>query len=171
MAPTQLREVRQQALLGKYAVHLVHHGHRRAAGLLDALEHEVVFLRPAQRFDDEHHEVRIVERTRCGPIHRLVETTRFASMQTGRIDERDLHRRQIHDADDAMTRRLRARRDDAQFLADERVQQRGFADVRPTDECGETAAKLALWRCRSPAALQSISCRSSLMEPCRLSAH
>ena len=55
-----------------------------------------------------------------------------------------------HDADDAVARRLRLLRRDADLLADERVEQRRLADARPADDRDVAAAKRR--RCGASAA-------------------
>ena len=65
-------------------------------------------------------------------MRRLSERARV--VDAGRVDEDDLRLGQRPDADDAVPRRLRLRRDDRDLRADERVQQRRLADVRPADD-------------------------------------
>ena len=66
-----------------------------------------------------------------------------ALVQARRVDEGDLRVRQVHQPEHAMARGLRPRRDDGELLPDQRVQQRGLADVGPADQRGEAAAMLA----------------------------
>ena len=137
----ELRHERQQLILRVNHVDLVDDGDGFAARLADALQDRLVFLAEAQRFDDEHHEIRIGERRRGRAIHGAIERALFAEMQARRVDESDLHARPIEHAEHAMARGLRARRDDGKFFADQRVEQRRLADVRPADERGETRAE------------------------------
>ena len=107
----------------------------------DALQHGLVFLAEAQRFDHEHHEVRVGQRRGGGAIHGAIERAPLAEMQPGRIDERQLHARTIEHAEHAMPRGLRPRRDDGQLLADQRIEQRRLADVGTADQRGEAGAE------------------------------
>ena len=93
------------------------------------------------RLDHEHDEVRIGERRGGRAVHGAIERALFAEMQPRRIDEGDLHARTIEHAEHAVARGLRARRDDGEFFADERIEQRRLADVGTADERGETRAK------------------------------
>src|SRR3546814_4903120 len=60
-------------------------------------------------------------------------------MQARRIDKHDLAFRPVDDALDAMPRGLWLVRDDADLAAHQRVHQRTFADVGPTDDGDEAA--------------------------------
>jgi len=60
-------------------------------------------------------------------------------VQTRRVDESNLQIRSIDETGDAMSGRLRTRRDDRKLLTDERVEQRGLADVRSSHERYESA--------------------------------
>ena len=69
----------------------------------------------------------------------------------------------VPNAQDAITSRLRAGRDDAQLLPEDRVQQGGLADVGATDQCdvaasmgrvGHAGAVLTLGLCRRPGGRQ-----------------
>jgi hypothetical protein len=67
-------------------------------------------------------------------------------VQARRVDERDLQRRRllrVH-AEDAGARRLRLGRRDRQLLAEQRVEQRGLADVGAADDRAAAAARLGL---------------------------
>ena len=71
-------------------------------------------------------------------MHRTVQAAvdralRFA-VQTGSVDVKDLPARRIGDAEDALARGVRARRDDGEMRIDQRVQQRGLADVGTPDD-------------------------------------
>jgi hypothetical protein len=61
-------------------------------------------------------------------------------MHAWRIDENDLVFRPGQDAEDAMTRGLWLGTDNADFAFQQGVQQRGFADIRSSDDGREAAA-------------------------------
>jgi hypothetical protein len=58
-----------------------------------------------------------------------------------RIDQNDLRVFAIEDALNAIAGGLRFRRDDGDFLADESIDERGFARVGAADDCDETRLK------------------------------
>src|SRR3546814_17214672 len=72
-------------------------------------------------------------------VHRPIQPARFTLMQARRIDKHDLAFRPVDDALDAMPRGLWLVRDDADLAAHQRVNQRTFADVGPTDDGDEAA--------------------------------
>ncbi len=126
-----------------------------AAAVLDALEHGRVFLAEAQGFDHEDHEVRIGQRGGRRAVHGAVERATLAQVQAGRVDEGELHARAVQHAQHAMPRGLRARRHDGQLFADERVQQRGFADVGTADDRREPGAKCGALETCTPIAFNA----------------
>ena len=70
------------------------------------------------------------------PMQRALRAARMAR----RIDEHGLIGAAIQHAEHALSRRVRLVRDDAELLADERVQQCRLADVRPAHDRNEAAA-------------------------------
>ncbi len=141
MACRQLRNVGQQPIAGLRAIDLVHRSDRRPPGLDDASKGEIVFRGPAQPFDDDYHQIRILQRGGRRPVHRPIQRARGVTVQPRGIDEGDLRRRQIGYADDPVARGLGTGCDDAHFLSNQGVQQRRLADVRPADQRGEPASK------------------------------
>ena len=79
--------------------------------------------------------------------HEPMQRALRAARVTRRIDEHGLIGAAIQHAEHALARRVRLVRDDAELLADERVQQRRFADVRPADDRDEAAAAACLCQC------------------------
>src|SRR5687768_3277785 len=61
-----------------------------------------------------------------------------------RIDEHGLIGAAIQHPEHALTRGMGLVRDNADLLADQRIQQRGFADVRAADDRNEAAAARGL---------------------------
>ncbi len=142
VARAQLAEVRQQLRARPHAIDLVHRGDRRPPGARQAREHQLILRSPGERLHHQHHEVGVLERGGRGAVHGLVEGAARPGVQPRGVDERDLRLRQAHDAEDAVAGGLRARRDDGQLGADQRIEQRRLADVRPPDQGGKTAAKI-----------------------------
>ena len=79
-------------------------------------------------------------------VHPLVEPRAVPRLETGRVDEDELRVARGQDAGDAVTRRLRLARGDADLLADQVVEQRRLADVGPADDGDVAAAERR--RCR-----------------------
>src|SRR5262249_14251648 len=75
----------------------------------------------------------------CDFAHHLFVQRGFAFMQSWRIDEDDLPLFIRHDSLDAVASRLRFRRDDGDFLADEAIEQGGFSGIRASDYGDETS--------------------------------
>ena len=74
------------------------------------------------------------------PRHEPMQRALRPPRMPRRIDEDGLIGAAIQHAEHALARRMRLVRDDAELLADERVQQRRLADVRPADDRDEAAA-------------------------------
>src|SRR2546430_4505190 len=87
---------------------------------------------------DEADEVHILDRAARDRLHEVPEPT-AGRVEPGRVDKDDLRAPEILDAGDPVARRLGARRDDREFLADEAVQERRLARVRTADEGHEPA--------------------------------
>ena len=93
--------------------------------------------------DDEQRHVAILERLVDLPRHEPMQRALRAARMPRRVDEHGLIGAAIQHAEHALPRRVRLVRDDAELLADEGVQQRRLADVRPADDRHEAAA--AAW--------------------------
>src|SRR5258706_7480571 len=63
------------------------------------------------------------------------------SLESGRIDEDELGRMGGEDAAKAMSRGLRIARGDAEFLSQQRIHQRGLADIGAPDQGDRAATK------------------------------
>ncbi len=138
--PAQLLDERQQPLLREHFVGLVEHQDDRPALLHQLVEHALIFVGPAQRLDDEHVHVGVLQRSQRRAVHVTVHRAAGARVQAGRVDEDHLRGGSRQDAEDAVPRRLRLRADDADLAAEQRVQQRRLADVRPADDRCESTA-------------------------------
>ena len=96
------------------------------------------------------------------PRHEPVQRALRAPRVTRRVDEDGLIGAAVQHAEHALARRVRLVRDDADLLADQRVQQRGLADVRPADDRDEAAAaRSAGHPSRSPVSTDSIAAAAS----------
>ncbi len=84
------------------------------------------------------------------PRHEPMQRALRAARVPRRVDEHGLIRAAIQHAEHALARRVRLVGDDAELLADERVQQRRFADVRSADDRDEAATAACLCQCCSP---------------------
>src|SRR5437870_7884047 len=104
------------------------------------LDEPRIGIRPLGGVDDRTHEVDVLQRALGRSRHELAELAGDRP-QAGRIHEDDLRRRQIADPRDPVTRRLRPRRHDGELLADEPVQQRRLARVRPSDQRHEAGTR------------------------------
>src|SRR5690606_12734053 len=93
---------------------------------------------------------------RPGPHRALKRVLRLE--QSRRIDEHELRVFRREDTRHTLARRLRARRDDAQLLAQERVEQRRLSDVRSADEGDVPGARYGFHRaeCRGPCGSRSM---------------
>ena len=99
-----------------------------------------VFLAEAARLDDEENDVDVAERARDGAVQRAIERGGMPRLEARRIDEDELRFALRADSGDAMPRRLRLVRGDADLLPDQGVEQCRLADVRPPDDGHQAAA-------------------------------
>ncbi len=122
-------------------VDLVHHEHRRRTGVRDPRRDEPVARTDGvRRVDHETDDIDLAkrrERTLVGPL----AEQRPRLVDTGRVEEDDLT--VVGGAHTAHlgARRLRPVGDDRHLRADEAVDERGLADVRPPYHRHEAAAK------------------------------
>ena len=86
--------------------------------------------------------VGVAERTGELARHRCVELVAAFPEEARRIDEGGLEIAAVQDAEQPVTGRVGFRAHDGQFLPEQRVQQRGLADVRPAHDGHEPAAKV-----------------------------
>src|SRR5690348_254323 len=89
--------------------------------------------------DEVGDEVGVVERAECGLAHGALEAV-LRIQESGGVEEDDLEIVAGEDAEDAVAGGLGFGADDAEFLADEAVEQGGFAGVRLATE-GEEAGR------------------------------
>ena len=91
------------------------------------------------RLDHVQNDVRGNQGIGDGLVQRLVQRVRVARLEAGRVDVDELCVRQGLDARDAVARRLRLARGDADLRADQHVHQGRFAHVRAAHD-GDIAA-------------------------------
>ena len=137
---THLLHERKQRVLIRHAIELVRdqqRGYRRR----NQVEHLLVVRAEAAGFDHEQDRVDRTQRGRDRAVERTVQRAAVLGLETRRVDEDVLRVFQRMNAGDAMARGLRLARRDTDFLADQRVHQRGLADVRAADDRDHAAAK------------------------------
>src|SRR5882724_2048022 len=134
-----LLEKRQQAL-GFGRVDLVHDQEQRDPRR-SQFQQRAIFRSEALRFDDQSHHIDRFERSANRAVHHAIERTEMPGLESGRIDEDELGRLGGEDAAKAMSRGLRLARGDAEFLSQQRIHQRGLADVGAPDQGDRAATK------------------------------
>ena len=103
-------------------------------------QHLGIVQSEAAGLDHEQHHVHIGQHAVHGAVQRAVQRGGVLGLKTGGVDEDELRTPDRADAGDAVPRGLRLGRGDADLLPDQRVQQRGFAHVRTTDDGDQSAA-------------------------------
>jgi len=96
----------------------------------------------AGRVDDVNDNIDAFDGVADFVVEILDEPVRLRLEQARRVDEDDLARRPVDDAVIGVAGGLRFGRDDGDLGADERVQQRGFANVCTTDEDSKTGFQI-----------------------------
>ena len=92
--------------------------------------------------DHEHHDTSTPpSASRTARLRRSLSARAMPRLEAGRVDVHHLRVVAGDDAEDAIARRLRLLRRDADLLADERVHERRLADARPADDRDVAAAK------------------------------
>ena len=145
----QLRHLRQQRVLVLQAVDLVERDDDARARRQQA-DHRAIGSGGAAGLDHQHRRVDVGEALGHRAVHPLVEPRAVPRLKAGRVDEDDLGVRRRQDPGDAVARRLRLLRGDADLLADQAIEQRRLADVRPADDRHVAAAEPAARRARQP---------------------
>src|SRR6185369_15482480 len=121
---------------------------------IDFVQDEDGLALEALRFFEEHgiaqgtdgggvdHEEKEVDAFESGGdfVHHLATESGVGVVKAGRVDENDLTFGSGNDALDAVAGGLRLGGDDGDFLADEAVEERGFAGVRAADDSDEAGA-------------------------------
>ena len=126
-------ERQQQTFVGEF-VDFVDHQQAGNAGLLQRRIRERVVISPTTRFDHQHDRIDVGHRAACRAIHVAIHRPRLLAMDARRIDQQQLPFRKTGNAEHTMSSRLRARRHDADFRPHQRVDQSGFAHIRPADD-------------------------------------
>ncbi len=141
MAPREFGQARQQPGAVLDPVDLVEHQHHRQSGGGAGRKRRVVLGRPARGLDHQRDHVGVAERATRGAVEVPVDRAPGGLVQARRVDEHQLPAGDGMHAEDAMARGLRLRRDDADLVADQRVDQRGLAHVGAPDDRHQTAAE------------------------------
>ena len=141
---------------------------------LQGLGDAVVFVRPVSRFADVQDEVNVVHALPGGAVHVAVDGFVAVLVDTGGIDEDKLVIAAAVDAEQGMPRGLRLAAGDGDFLAEEVVDEGGFADVGAADD-GDVSGALGhvlflYWASSSAAAccsafLRLLPCASAMYSP------
>src|SRR3954451_9109204 len=119
--------------------------------------------------EHEAHDVNVAERRLRGVVEPLAEE-RAGPVDARGIDEHDLRVRPCEDAAHLRSRRLQLVRDDRDLRAEDAVEQRGLADVRPPDQRGEPRShSLSRSRCGWNDARREMRTRP-MRRPCTFSA-
>ena len=141
-----LRDERQQPLFVE-RVNLVQQQEAGLAALLDDVEHELVAgTELRRRIHDQQQQIaafqRVVHFLHHAPVQRV-----DGLVNSGSVHQNDLSggalglALDVDDSLNAIARGLRLARDDGEFFADQRVQQRGLARVGAADDGDESGAK------------------------------
>ena len=101
---------------------------------LQGLGDAVVFVRPVSRFADVQDEVNVVHALPSGAVHVAVDGFAAVLVDAGGIDEDELVVAAAVDAKQGMPRGLRFAAGDGDFLAEEVVDEGGFADIGAADD-------------------------------------
>ncbi len=141
-----LRDQRQQALFGD-GVDLVQQQDDGRIRFFCKVEHELIARIELARYVDDHQQ-------QVAALQRVVDLFHHATVEgvdglvhAGRVDQNKLpggpfpFLLDVDDALDAVARGLRLTGDDGELLADERVQQRGFACVGTANDGDESGAE------------------------------
>ena len=136
----QHRQIRQQARLVGEPVDLVDRSDRRHARRQQR-QHRAVGVGQFHRLQHDNDRIDAADAVAHRAVHSLVQARAMRGLESRRIDEEELRRRRCHDAEDAMSRRLRLARGDRYARSDQCIDQGRFADIRPTDDGDVAAAK------------------------------
>ena len=104
-------------------------------------QHLGIVQAEASGLDHEQQHVDIADHAVHGAVQGAVQRRVVAGLEAGRVDEDELRRAARADAGDAVARRLRLVRGDADLLADECIEQGRLADVRAADDGHHAAAR------------------------------
>src|SRR6185503_19583495 len=130
----ELRQRRQQLDAAREVVDLVQHEERSVELAVEHLDQRMVLARELAGIDDEQRQIAIFERLMDLPRHEPMQRALRAPRVSRRVDEDGLIGPTIQHAEHPLTRRVRLVGDDAELFADEYVQQRRLAHVRPADD-------------------------------------
>ncbi len=148
----RLRQSQQLALLDQ--VDLVEHQHFGRADVAEtAQDRFLVLLHALVRVDQQSDDFGVVRAAPGAADHGAVEPAAWRE-NAGRVDEDELRGAFDGDAADQRAGGLHFGRDDGDFGADQRVEQRRLAGIRRADQGDEAAARgwrrrLNHWRGRS----------------------
>mmetsp|Transcript_15309 Transcript_15309/g.36443 ORF Transcript_15309/g.36443 Transcript_15309/m.36443 type:complete len:329 (+) Transcript_15309:459-1445(+) len=103
-------------------------------------QHLGVVQPKAARLDDKEHQVHIGQHAVDGAVEGAVQRGVVLGLETRRVDEDELGLVHGAHAGDAVTGGLGLVGRDADLLAHQRIEQRGLADIGPTDDGDQAAA-------------------------------
>jgi hypothetical protein len=135
------RQPGQHVVAALHRVQLVGHQQHRFV-VWQQRQHLGVGQREFACLDDEQHHVDVGQHAAHGAVQVAVEGVTVLRLEARRVDEYALRTSLGADAGDAVARRLRLVRRDADLLTDKRVEQRALADVGTADDCDQTATLL-----------------------------
>ena len=101
-----------------------------------------VFIGKSFRFDHKQNYIDIREGLGDDAVHVPIQCTRMPCLKSRRINKQQLRVIAGQNARNALARCLRLARRNADLLAHQAVEERGFTDVRTPDDCNIAGAKL-----------------------------
>lgn len=140
----RLGHKRQQTFLVFDKVNLVEHQNDVFSFPIQKLQHQFVVAFPSCSVNHEEHSLNIGQRGTNRTIHVLEKLRRVLRLKSRRIDKDDLSVIVSCHAQNTITGRLRFFRGNRNFFANNRIDERGFTDVRTTNNRGITAAVVFL---------------------------
>src|SRR5438445_4754482 len=135
----------QQLLLVLLRIDLVDRKQARTTAIGQYFAYELIFVSPAPGFDQLHTHIGLRDRTARSAVELAIDRACAACMQARRIEQQDLPGLACDDAEYAVPRGLRLRPDDGEARTDQRVDQRGLADVRAAHDRDGAAAEFCSW--------------------------
>jgi len=116
-------QVWQQPAFVIDAIDFIHRQNHRRHGRGQAFEHPFIVIRPAQTLHQKDQHIDIVDDRTRHPVHIAVHAMFATAMQARCIDIDNLAAGDIVDAEQGVPRGLRLARSDAEFLAEQFIQQ------------------------------------------------
>ena len=139
MAKLHILQPRRDVGTGRHLVELVGHQQRRNV-LVEKRKHFGIGLIEAACFDDEEHQIDVVDDAQNRLVERAVKRVAVPGLEAGRIDKDKLGCSDAANARDAVARGLRLARGDADLLPNQRIEQCGLADIGLTNDRNQPAS-------------------------------